>query len=162
MSAGAAEQRLHHRLGQVAEISSTSDKRSPQGRVWRYTHALVRWKDLGEGEGEPQRIDLIGEYQTGDGVAVVRRGEAQICDVNLRTGKASPIGDRVEGLAAIIMFIAMPLNFVLIGLPFYFGVRLWSRMSTSALRKRVAAYIEMNILRGVSGGQTAMSQPASP
>jgi hypothetical protein len=150
MSAGEDGQRLSHRVGAIAEISSTSNKKSPGGRVWTYTHANVAW----DGESEPTRVDLIGEHQAGDRVAVIYRGPAQICDVNLRTGKQSMIGDRVEGLAAIVMFIAMPLNFVLIGLPFYFGVRLWSRVSTEALRKRVAAYVAEHVtpLMRASGG----------
>ena len=141
MSGEADDQRLSHRVGAIAAISSISDKKSPGGRLWRYTHAEIVW----DGESEPSRVDLTGEHQAGDRVAVVYRGSSQICDVNLRTGAQSVIGDRLEGVAALIMLIAMPLNFILIGLPIYYGVRLWSRVSTRALRKRVAAYIEANI-----------------
>lgn len=139
---GADDQRLSHRVGAVSDISSTSERKNTAGRVWRFTHARVVWEDA----AEPARIDLTGDYMVGDRVAVIWRGSAQICDVNLRTGKQSPIGDRVEGIAAIVMVVALPFNFVLVGLPFYYGVRLWSRIATAALRKRVAAYIAANVM----------------
>jgi len=128
---------LSHRIGTLAGITSVSELTNSAGRTWRYTHAQVSW----DATGAPERIDLIGDYQAGDRTAVVWRGDAQICDVNLRTGRQSVIGDRTEGLAAIIMMIALPLNFVLVGLPFYYGVALWSKISTAALRKRISAYM---------------------
>lgn len=138
---GADAKRLSHRVGSVAGISSLSELTNKAGRVWRFTHAQVAW----ETAGPPQRIDLTGDYKVGDRTAVIWRGDAQICDVNLRTGKLSTIGDRTEGIAAIIMVAALPLNIVLIGLPLYYGVALWSRISANRLRKRVGAYVAQHI-----------------
>ncbi len=52
------------------------------------------------------------------------------------------IGDRVEGIAAFVLFLSVPLCFVLIGIPIYYGVTLYSKVATKGLRKRVAAYVE--------------------
>jgi hypothetical protein len=131
-------QALYHRLGTVIEIVSTSEKTSPQGRVWRFTRCRVKWDE----NNEIVPIDLSEDYQAGDRVAVIYRGASQICDVNLRTGRQSMIGDRLEGIPALLLVISVPLCFVLIGIPIYYSVRLYSRMSTQALRGRVGAYVD--------------------
>ena len=131
-------QALYHRLGTVIEIVSTSEKTSPQGRVWRFTRCRVKWDE----NNEIVPIDLSEDYQAGDRVAVIYRGASQICDVNLRTGRQSMIGDRLEGIPALLLVISVPLCFILIGIPIYYSVRLYSRMSTQALRGRVGAYVD--------------------
>ena len=87
-------------------------------------------------------IDLAEEYQVNDRVAVIYRGTSQICDVNLRTGRQSMIGDRLEGIAAFLLVISVPLCFLLIGIPIYYSVRLYSRITTEGLRRRVGAYVD--------------------
>jgi hypothetical protein len=133
-----AAQALFHRLGGVLEIISTSEKTNPKGRIWRFTRCRVQW----DVSNEIVTIDLSEEYAQGDRVAVIYRGQSQICDINLRTGRQSMIGDRVEGIAAFVLFLSVPLCFVLIGIPIYYGVTLYSKVSTKALRKRVAAYVD--------------------
>lgn len=139
-------QALYHRLGTVLEIISTSEKTSPGGRTWRFTRCRVKWDE----NNEIVVIEMAEEYQAGDRFAVIYRGSSQICDINLRTGRQSMIGDRVEGIAALILFISVPLSFVLIGIPIYYGVTLYSKVSTKALRKRVAVYADDTLaqLRG--------------
>jgi hypothetical protein len=131
-------QALYHRLGTVLETVSTSEKKNPAGRTWRFTRCRVKWDE----NNEITPIDLSENYSASDRVAVIFRGGNQICDINLRTGRQSMIGDRVEGIAAFILFLSVPLCFVLIGIPIYYGVTLYSKVTTSALRKRVAAYVE--------------------
>jgi len=131
-------QALYHRLGTVLETVSTTEKKNPAGRTWRFTRCRVKWDE----NNEITPIDLSEEYQAGDRVAVIFRGGSQICDLNLRTGRQSMIGDRVEGIAALVLFISVPLCFILIGIPIYYGVTLYSKVSTRSLRKRVAAYVE--------------------
>jgi hypothetical protein len=128
---------LFHRLGTVLETTSTSQQRNPAGRTRTYTKCRVKWDD----NGETGYFELAETYKPGDRTAVIFRGESQICDVNLATGKQSIIGDRVEGIAALILVISMPLMFILIGIPIYFGVTLYSKVTTKGLRKRVAAYV---------------------
>jgi hypothetical protein len=129
---------LYHRLGTVLEVVSTSEKKNPAGRTWRFTRCRVKWDE----NNEVVPVELSEDYQTNDRVAVIYRGSSQICDINLRTGRQSMIGDRVEGIAAFVLFLSVPLCFVLIGIPIYYGVTLYSKISTGALRKRVAVYVE--------------------
>ncbi len=131
-------QALYHRLGTVLETVSTSEKKNPAGRTWRFTRCRVKWDE----NNEITPIDLSEDYQPGDRVAVIFRGGNQICDINLRTGRQSMIGDRVEGIAAFVLLLSVPLCFVLIGIPIYYGVTLYSKVTTNALRKRVSFYIE--------------------
>lgn len=131
-------QALYHRLGTVLETVSTSEKKNPAGRTWRFTRCRVKWDE----NNEITPIDLSEEYAAGDRVAVIFRGASQICDINLRTGRQSMIGDRVEGIAAFILFLSVPLCFVLIGIPIYYGVTLYSKVTTNALRKRVGVYVD--------------------
>lgn len=131
-------QALYHRLGTVLETVSTSEKKNPAGRTWRFTRCRVKWDE----NNEIAPIDLSEDYSAGDRVAVIFRGGSQICDINLRTGRQSMIGDRVEGIAAFVLFLSVPLCFVLIGIPIYYGVTLYSKVTTNALRKRVALYVE--------------------
>jgi hypothetical protein len=131
-------QALYHRLGTVLETVSTSEKKNPAGRTWRFTRCRVKWDE----KNEITPIDFSEEYQANDRVAVIFRGGSQICDLNLRTGRQSMIGDRVEGIAALVLFISVPLCFILIGIPIYYGVTLYSKVSTAALRKRVATSVE--------------------
>jgi hypothetical protein len=131
-------QALYHRLGTVLETVSTSEKKNPKGRTWRFTRCRVKWDE----NNEITPIDLSEDYQAGDRVAVIFRGGNQICDMNLRTCRQSMIGDRVEGIAAFILLISVPLCFVLIGIPVYYGVTLYSKVTTNALRKRVSRYVE--------------------
>lgn len=133
-----AAQALFHRLGTVLETISTSEKKNPKGRIWRFTRCRVQW----DVSNEIVTIDLSEEYQAGDRVAVIYRGQSQICDINLRTGRQSMIGDRVEGIAAFVLFLSVPLCFVLIGIPIYYGVTLYSKVTTNGLRKKVAAYVD--------------------
>jgi hypothetical protein len=133
-----ADKALFHRLGTVLEIISTLEKKNPAGRTWRYNKSRVKWDD----NAEIAVIELTEEYQPEQRVAVIYRGQNQICDINLATCRQSPIGDRVEGIAALVMFISVPLCFVLIGIPIYWGVRFYAKVSTDALRKRVAAYVD--------------------
>ena len=128
---------LFHRLGTVLATTSTSQQRNPAGRTRTYTKCRVKWDD----NGETGSFELAETYSPGDRTAVIFRGESHICDVNLATGQQSIIGDRVEGIAALILVISMPLMFILIGIPIYFGVTLYSKVTTKGLRKRVAAYI---------------------
>jgi hypothetical protein len=129
---------LYHRLGTVLEVVSTSEKKNPAGRTWRFTRCRVKWDE----NNEIVPVELSEEYQASDRVAVIYRGASQICDINLRTGRQSMIGDRVEGIAAFVLFLSVPLCFVLIGIPIYYGVTLYSKISTRALRRRVAAYVD--------------------
>jgi hypothetical protein len=129
---------LYHRLGTVLEVVSTSEKKNPAGRTWRFTRCRVKWDE----NNEIVPADLSEEYQANDPVAVIYRGSSQICDINLRTGRQSMIGDRVEGIAAFVLFLSVPLCFVLIGIPIYYGVTLYSKITTNALRKRVAVHVE--------------------
>ena len=131
-------QALYHRLGTVLETVSTSEKKNPAGRTWRFTRCRVKWDE----DNEITPIDLSEEYVQGDRVAVIFRGASQICDINLRTARQSMIGDRVEGIAAFVLFLSVPLCFILIGIPIYYGVTLYSKVTTNALRKRVAVYVE--------------------
>ena len=149
-----AAQALFHRLGNVLEIISTSEKKNPAGRIWRFTRCRVKWDE----NNEIVVIDLSEEYQPQDRVAVIYRGQSQICDINLRTGRQSMIGDRVEGIAAFVLFLSVPLCFVLIGIPIYYGVTLWSKVYTNGLRKRVAAYVEDMMAR--IGGASRMPTAA--
>jgi hypothetical protein len=142
MSAGA----LCHRLGTVLETISTTEKQNPAGRTWRFTRCRVKWDE----NNEIMTIEMSEEYQPGDRFAVIYRGSSQICDINLRTGRQSQIGDRVEGIAALVLFVSVPLCFVLIGIPIYYGVTLYSMVSTKALRKRVAEYADA-MLAGLRG-----------
>ncbi len=128
---------LIHRLGTVLETTSTSQQRNPAGRIRTYTKCRVQWDD----QGETGFFELAETYKPGDRTAVIFRGDAYICDVNLATGRQSIIGDRVEGIAALILVISMPLMFLLIGFPIYLGVTLYSKVTTKTLRKRVAAYV---------------------
>jgi hypothetical protein len=148
-------QALYHRLGTVLETVSTSEKKNPAGRTWRFTRCRVKWNE----NNEIAPIDLSEDYQPGDRVAVVFRGGSQICDLNLRTGRQSMIGDRVEGIAAFILFLSVPLCFILIGIPIYYAVTLYSKVTTSALRKRVAVYVEDMMSRlGASAGVATAAQ----
>jgi hypothetical protein len=131
-------QALYHRLGTVLETVSTSEKKNPAGRTWRFTRCRVKWDE----NNEITPIDFSEDYLAGDRVAVIFRGASQICDINLRTGRQSMIGDRVEGIAAFVLFLSAPLCFVLIGIPIYYGVTLYSKVTTNALRKRVAVYVD--------------------
>lgn len=133
-----AKQALFHRLGEVLEIISTLEKTNPAGRVWRYNKCRVQWDD----SNEIAVIELSEEYVPGQRVAVIYRGSSQICDINLATGKQSPIGDRVEGIAALVLFISVPLCFVLVGIPIYWAVTMYSKVTTNGLRKNVAVYVE--------------------
>jgi hypothetical protein len=152
-----AAQALFHRLGTVLEIISTSEKKNPAGRIWRFTRCRVKWDE----NNEIVVIDLSEEYQPQDRVAVIYRGQSQICDINLRTGRQSMIGDRVEGIAAFVLFLSVPLCFVLIGIPIYYGVTLYSKVATKGLRKRVAAYVEDMMARiGGVGGASPMPTAA--
>ncbi len=139
-------QALYHRLGTVLETVSTTEKKNPKGRTWRFTRCRVKWDE----NNEVVAIEMAEEYQAGDRFAVIYRGASQICDINLRTGRQSLIGDRVEGIAALVLFLSVPLCFVLIGIPIYYGVTLYSKVTTNALRKRVAVYADdlMVKLRG--------------
>jgi len=145
---------LYHRLGTVLEVVSTSEKKNPAGRTWRFTRCRVKWDE----NNEIVPIDLSEDYQAGDRVAVIYRGGSQICDVNLRTGRQSMIGDRVEGIAAFVLFLSVPLCFVLIGIPIYYGVTLYSKVSTNALRKRVAVYVEDLLSRLPTGSLPTAAQ----
>jgi hypothetical protein len=136
-------QALYHRLGTVLETISTSEKKNPAGRLWRFTRCRVKWDE----NNEIVTVEMAEDYQAGDRVAVIYRGANQICDINLRTGRQSLIGDRVEGIAALVLFISVPLCFVLIGIPIYYGVTLYSKVSTKALRKRVAVYADDMLAR---------------
>lgn len=129
---------IFHRLGVVLETATTVEQRTNQGRTKRYTKCRVKWDD----NGETHWIELSEIYTPGQRTAVIYRGENYICDVNLVTGAQSEIGDRVEGIAALILVISVPLSFVLIGIPIYFGVTLYSKIATRGLRKRIAAYVE--------------------
>ncbi len=129
---------LHHRLGEVAETLSSTERKTNQGRMKRFTRCRVIWDD---GAG-PEFTDLSADYTAGQRTAVIYRDTNYICDVNVESGQQSVIGDRVEGILALLLVISMPLCFVLIGFPMYFGVRAWSRMTTDKLRKRVSAYVE--------------------
>ena len=129
---------LFHRLGTVLETTSTSQQRNPAGRTRTYTKCRVKWDD----NGETGSFELAETYSPGDRTAVIFRGESHICDVNLATGQQSIIGDRVEGIAALILVISMPLMFILIGIPIYFGVTLYSKVTTKGLRRRVTAYVD--------------------
>ena len=131
-------QALYHRLGTVLETVSTSEKKNPAGRTWRFTRCRVKWDE----NNEIVTIEMAEEYQAGDRFAVIFRGGNQICDINLRTGRQSQIGDRVEGIAALVLVITVPLCFVLIGIPIYYGVTLYSKITTKALRRRVAVYAD--------------------
>lgn len=131
-------QALYHRLGAVLETVSTSEKKNPAGRTWRFTRCRVKWDE----NSEIMTIEMAQEYQAGDRFAVIFRGGNQICDINLRTGRQSQIGDRVEGIAALVLVISVPLCFVLIGIPIYYGVTLYSKITTEALRRRVAVYAD--------------------
>lgn len=134
---------LYHRLGRVQEILSTDQKKNPAGRTWVYTRCRIQWDD----GGETTQIDLCEGYRAGDRVAVILRGGSRICDVNLDTGRRSIIGDRLEGLAALVMFVSVPLCFVLIGIPIYYGVTLYSKVTTKALRRRVSDYLDVLLPR---------------
>ena len=127
---------LYHRSGEVLETLSTSERRTNRGRTKRYTRCRVRWED---GAG-PEFIDLSADYRPEQRMAVIYRDQSQICDINLDTGQQSVIGDRVEGVLALLLFISVPLCFVLIGIPLYLAVRWYARATTDALRRRVAAY----------------------
>lgn len=133
-----AAKALYHRLGVVLETISTLEKKNPAGRTWRYTKCRVKWDD----NNEIATIELSETYSANDRFVGIYRGGAKICDINLNTGKQSIIGDRVEGIAAFILFLSVPLCFVLIGIPIYYGIRAYSRVSTDQLRKRVAAYVD--------------------
>lgn len=129
---------LYHRLGTVLETVSTSERKNPAGRTWRFTRCRVKWDE----DNEITPVDLSENYQPGDRVAVIFRGSNQICDLNLRSGRQSMIGDRVEGIAALVLLVSVPLCFVLVGIPIYYGVTLYSKVSTNALRKNVSLYVE--------------------
>lgn len=133
-----SEAALYHRLGTVLETVSTSEKKNPAGRTWRFTRCRVKWDE----NNEIVTIEMAEDYQPGDRFAVIYRGTSQICDINLRTGRQSQIGDRVEGITALILFISVPLCFVLIGIPIYYGVTLYSKVTTNGLRKRVAVHAD--------------------
>jgi len=137
---------LYHRLGTVLEVVSTTERKNPKGRTWRFTRCRVKWDE----NNEIVAIEMAEDYQAGDRFAVIYRGTGQICDINLRTGRQSQIGDRVEGIAALVLFISVPLCFLLIGIPIYVGVTLYSKITTKALRRRVAIYADdlMAKLRG--------------
>jgi hypothetical protein len=141
-------EKLVHRLGMVLETTSTSQQRNPAGRVRTYTKCRVKWDD----SSDEDFFELAETYKAGDRMAVIFRGDTYICDVNLATGRQSIIGDRVEGIAALVMVISMPLMFVLIGIPIYFGVTLYSKVATKGLRKRVAAYVSDLLGRLRAGG----------
>lgn len=131
-------QALYHRLGTVLETVSTSEKKNPAGRTWRFTRCRVKWDE----NNEITPIDLSEDYQPGHRLAVIFRGGNQICDINLCSGRQSMIGDRVEGIAAFVLLMSVPLCFVLVGIPIYYGVTLYSKVTTNALRKRVSLYVE--------------------
>lgn len=135
-----ADETLSHRVGEVKEITSTSEHSNPAGRTYTYSRSRILWDD-----GEETFRDLLESYQPGDRVALVYRGDMPICDINLRTGRQSVIGDRVEGIAAVVMLAAWPLSFILIGLPFYWGVKLHAKISTERLRRRIATYVAREI-----------------
>ena len=140
---------LFHRLGLVLETVSTSEKKNSAGRVKRYTKCRIKWDD----NGETHFLDLSATYEAGQRTAVIYRGESLICDVNLATGERSIIGDRVEGIAALILVISVPLCFVLIGIPIYYGVTLYSKITTNSLRKRITAYLD-DLLRRLNTAPT--------
>ncbi len=150
-----AETPLYHRLGEVLEITSTNEQRNPAGRTRVYSRCRIKWDD----NGETSFLELAETYQVGQRTAVIYRGENYICDVNLDTGRQSLIGDRVEGLAALVLLIAMPLQFLLIGIPMRIGVTIYSKVTTERLRKRVAAYVEdlLAKLRTGAGARPAMA-----
>jgi hypothetical protein len=138
---------LHYRLGQVIEPTSTSEKRGKGGRLKRFTRCRMRWDD---GQ-EPEFFELTEAYGAGDRTAVIYRGENYICDVNLSTGRQSQIGDRLEGIAAFLLVISIPLSFILIGIPIYVAVTVYSKVTSSRLRKRVAEYVNACMPRMQSG-----------
>jgi hypothetical protein len=131
-------QPLFHRLGRVLEIVSTSEKKNSAGRTKRYTRCRIKWDD----NGETHFLDLAASYEAGQRTVVIYRGESLICDVNLATGERSIIGDRVEGIAALILVISVPLCFLLIGIPIYYGVTLYSKVTTNGLRRRISTYLD--------------------
>lgn len=129
---------LYHRLGTVLEAADTVEQKTNQGRTKRYTKCRVKWDD----NGETHWFELSEMYTPGQRTAVIYRGDNYICDLNLATGRQSEIGDRVEGIAALVMLISVPLCFLLIGIPIYYGVTIYSKITTQNLRKRIAVYVE--------------------
>jgi hypothetical protein len=146
-------QALYHRLGTVLETVSTMEKKNPAGRTWRFTRCRVKWDE----NNEIGFVDLSEAYEAGQRMAVIYRGGNQICDVNLATGRQSVIGDRVEGIAALVLVLSVPLCFVLIGIPIYYGVTLYSKVTTKGLRKHVMVYVDDLLikLRGQEAPPTA-------
>jgi hypothetical protein len=140
-------EQLHYRLGEVLETTTTTEARGKGGRIKRYLRCLIRWED----GGEPEFFELSETYAAGDRTAVIYRGESYICDVNLSTGRQSVIGDRLEGIAAFILVISIPLSFLLIGIPIYIAVTMYSKLTSSRLRKQVAAYVDAMLPQMRSG-----------
>ncbi len=132
-----SEQGINHRAGVVVETGACNETRVGNRPPKRYTKCEIAF----EPNSQHEMLDLAESYHAGDQTAVIFRGGDYICDINLTTGKQSAIGDRVEGLAALILAISIPLWFVLIGIPIYFGVKLYARVTTQRLRKRVAEYV---------------------
>jgi hypothetical protein len=133
---------LRHRIGEVVETASATERRTSAGRTKRFARCQVRWDD-----GVTDFIDLSEVYQPGERTAVIFSGDSQICDVNLRTGRQSVIGDRLEGIPAFLLAISVPLMLLLVGIPLYFGVRAYSKVTTRGLRKRVSQHVEQLLLQ---------------
>jgi hypothetical protein len=148
-----AAEALYHRLGVVLEITSVSERTNPAGRTKRFSRCRVSWDD----NGETSFPDLSESYSAGDRTAVIYRGGNYVCDLNLATGRQSVIGDRVEGVAALILLISLPLCFVLVGIPVYWSVMLYARITTSRLRRRIAVYLRDTFASGVLQAQTSSS-----
>ncbi|MEZ5938792.1 MAG: hypothetical protein R3C52_11310 [Hyphomonadaceae bacterium] len=129
---------LRHRKGLILETTSQTAPKVGGRTPKCYTRCKTQWDDA----EEPDFVDLAATYSANDRTAVIYRGDDYICDLNLSTGQQSTIGDRVEGIPALLLVISVPLCFVLIGIPLYFGVKLYAKVSTGQLRRRVADYIE--------------------
>jgi hypothetical protein len=139
---------FYHRDGAVQDTITVMETRRRSGKVRRYVKCRVRWHD----NGETSALDLSADYQAGDATRVIYRGGSYVTDLNLSTGERPHIGDRLEGVAALLFVISIPLSFVLIGLPLYWGVTLYSKIATGRLRRRISDYIERNGLISGDGG----------
>lgn len=129
---------FYHRFGTVQDTITVTEGRGRSGEVRRFLKCRVRWDD----NGETGALDLSADYAPGERAAVIYRGGAYVTDLNVSTGSRPPIGDRLEGVAALLLVVSIPLSFLLIGLPLYWGVSLYSRISTGRLRRKVSAYID--------------------
>ncbi|MBU6318438.1 MAG: hypothetical protein KGS00_02195 [Alphaproteobacteria bacterium] len=146
---------LYHRLGVVLEVASISERTNSAGRTKRFSRCRVSWDD----NGETSFPDLSETYSAGERTAVIFKGGNYICDLNLATGRQSVIGDRVEGVAALILLISLPLCFVLVGFPLYWSVMLYSRITTARLRRQIAGYLRETFASGAIQPQPARVEP---